>query len=68
MHVFNVMLKPAGAQSYVAAGRVELADPPADGAVIALDHEGRPVRGTVDRLFIPPGCEEHCIGTIFASA
>jgi hypothetical protein len=68
MPIFNVMLKPPGAQSYVAAGRIELADAPADGAAIALDYEGRAIRGTVDRLFIPPGCDEHCIGTIFASA
>jgi len=68
MQVFNIMLKPAGAAGYVAAGQIALDDPPVRGAGIAIEFEGRVLAGTVDELFIPPGCDEHCIATIFASA
>ena len=40
---------------------------PARGQAIEFAYGGRSVRGTVDALFIPPGCEENCIGTVFVS-
>jgi hypothetical protein len=68
MQIFNIMLKPAGAAGYVAAGQLALDDPPLRGASIAIEFEGRTLASRVDELFVPPGCDEHCIATIFASA
>ncbi len=64
---FAVMLRANGTARYVAAGHVPLTAAPACGQVIEFAHGGRPVRGTVDALVIPPGCEENCIGTVFVS-
>jgi hypothetical protein len=33
--------------------------------VIEVDCDGRKLRGFVEAIFIPPGCEENCIGTVF---
>jgi len=44
-----------------------LAGTPARGAEIAIEHAGRTVSATVDALFIPPGCEENCVGTVFVT-
>ena len=65
---FSVMLRPMGAASYASVGRRILGAMPARGGPITLTtFEGRLISGTVDELFIPPGCEEHCIGTFFVS-
>lgn len=64
---FTVMLRPKGTAGYAVAGRCVLATMPSRGQLISASHEGRLIRGTIDELFIPPGCEEHCIGTVFVS-
>jgi hypothetical protein len=64
---FAVMLRTKGSAGYVTAGHAALAAQPSRGETIELAHCGRSVRGTVDALFIPPGCEENCIGTLFVS-
>jgi hypothetical protein len=38
---------------------------PPRGALIEVDCDGRKLRGLVEAVFIPPGCEENCIGTMF---
>jgi hypothetical protein len=68
MQLFNIMLKPAGAAGYIAAARLTLDETPARGAEIVVELAGQIIRGTVEEIFIPPGCDEHCIATIFASA
>ena len=65
--IFTVMLRPRGAASYVEAGRLTFEGAPGRGAEIDIAIAGRAARGVIDEVFIPPGCEEHCIGTIFAS-
>jgi hypothetical protein len=30
-----------------------------------VNSDGRKLRGFVEAVFIPPGCEENCIGTVF---
>jgi hypothetical protein len=30
-----------------------------------VDCDGRKLSGLVEAIFIPPGCEENCIGTVF---
>ena len=68
MQLFNIMLKPAGAAGYVAAARLTLDEMPARGAEIVVELAGQIIRGTVEEIFVPPGCDEHCTATIFASA
>jgi hypothetical protein len=65
--VFAVMLRSHGAADYQPVGNRELETAPARGTAIAFDRDGRTVRGTVAAIFIPPGCEENCIGTVFVS-
>jgi hypothetical protein len=66
---FAVMLRPHGAAGYEAAGRCGLTAMPVRGASLALTtFDGRAIAGTVDEVFIPPGCDEHCTGTLFISA
>jgi hypothetical protein len=65
--IFAVMFRAKGTPGYVTAGHVALAAAPQRGAAIEFARDGRTVQGTVDALFIPPGCEENCIGTVFVS-
>jgi hypothetical protein len=65
--LFTIMVRASGAAAYVAASRCALEAAPARGEAINLTLEGRTIRGVVDELFIPPGCEEHCVGTVFVS-
>ncbi len=50
---------------YIKAGQhlIEHAPIPASEIDVALG--GRHIRGIVDQVYIPPGCDEHCIGTLF---
>jgi hypothetical protein len=38
---------------------------PPRGSIIEVTCDGRKLRGSVEAVFIPPGCEENCIGTVF---
>jgi hypothetical protein len=64
---FAIMLKPHGAVDYRPVGTTPLEPAPQRDASIAFDCDGRRVHGTVDAVFIPPGCEENCVGTVFVS-
>lgn len=63
--IFNILLMSAGSGHYAKAGQTALPAPPRPGEAIAIDLEGRQIRGIVDQVYIPPGCDEHCIGTLF---
>ena len=66
---FAVMLRPQGATGYAAVGRCALKAMPVRGATLALaTFDGHAIEGMVDEVFIPPGCDEHCTGTLFISA
>jgi hypothetical protein len=60
------MLRQGGAAGYVAAGHATL-PPPAPGRVVEIRWRGETRTLRIDQVFIPPGCEENCIGTVFAS-
>jgi hypothetical protein len=62
---YHIMLRAGGAADFRRAGSVWLAAQPQRGTVIEVDYEGRRLRGFVEAVFIPPGCEENCIGTVF---
>ena len=64
---FTLMLRARGEADFKRAGAAPLAGVPVQGTVIEIALEGRAIRGIVDALFIPPGCEENCIGTVFIS-
>ncbi|HUB96842.1 MAG TPA: hypothetical protein VL993_13050 [Stellaceae bacterium] len=64
---FAIMLKSKGTADYKAVGHVLLEAPPRRGDPFVFDLDGRAVRGTVEAIFIPPGCEEACKGTMFVS-
>ena len=62
---YHIMLRANGAADFRRAGSVRLETQPPRGAVIEVNWEARALRGTVEAVFIPPGCEENCIGTLF---
>jgi|KBSMisStaDraftv2_1062788.scaffolds.fasta_scaffold2886552_2 hypothetical protein len=62
---YHIMLRANGAADFRRAGSVRLEAQPPRGSVIEVDCEGRTLRGFVEAVFIPPGCEENCIGTVF---
>ena len=62
---YHIMLRPTGAADFRRAGSVRLATQPPQGALLEVEEGGCRRRGIVEAVFIPPGCEENCIGTIF---
>lgn len=62
---YHIMLRASGAADFRRAGSVRLAAQPPRGSVIEVTSDGRRLRGVVEAVFIPPGCEENCIGTVF---
>jgi hypothetical protein len=64
---YSIFLRSRGALDYTPAGHLPLATAPSRGGVIAFERDGNAVCGTVDEVFVPPGCEENCIATLFVS-
>jgi hypothetical protein len=64
---FAIMLKPKGAVTYAPSGHCTLTLAPSRGQIADFELEGHMTRGVIDEVFIPPGCEENCIGTVFVT-
>jgi hypothetical protein len=62
---FNLLVMAKGGGHYRRAGQSSVPQEPRPGAEIVFELEGRTIRGLVDQVHVPPGCEEHCIGTVF---
>ena len=62
---YHIMLRAKDAADFWRAGSVRLEAQPPQGAAIEVEYDGRKLRGVVEAIFIPPGCEENCIGTLF---
>ena len=62
---YHIMLRARGDADYRRAGSVRLATLPPPGSLFEADCDGRKLCGIVEAVFIPPGCEENCIGTVF---
>ncbi|HEX4191531.1 MAG TPA: hypothetical protein VHY80_00475, partial [Stellaceae bacterium] len=62
---YHIMLRARDAVDFRRAGSVRLAIQPPRGTVIEVECDGRTLRGSVEAIFIPPGCEENCVGTVF---
>jgi hypothetical protein len=64
---YQILVRTSGAADFQRVGPARLAALPVRGAVIEVDCDGRKLRGVIDAIFIPPGCEENCVGTVFLS-
>jgi hypothetical protein len=62
---YHIMLRARDEVDFRRAGSVRLAAQPPRGTVIEVECDSRKLRGFVEAIFIPPGCEENCIGTVF---
>jgi hypothetical protein len=62
---YHIMLRARDAADFRRVGSVRLETQPPRGTVIEVECDGRKLRGFVEAIFIPPGCEENCIGTVF---
>ena len=63
---YNILLRRTGTAHYAKAGRKVFETAPLPAAKIDIDCDGSVVRGLVAHVYTPPGCDEHCIGTLFA--
>ncbi|HLI23113.1 MAG TPA: hypothetical protein VKV32_18460 [Stellaceae bacterium] len=64
---YQILFRASGEADFKRAGAARLAAEPVRGATIEVDCDGRKLRGIVDAIFIPPGCDENCVGTVFLS-
>ena len=64
---YQILFRAAGDADFKRAGAARLGAQPRRGTMIEVDCGGRKLRGVVDAIFIPPGCEENCVGTVFLS-
>jgi hypothetical protein len=62
---YHIMLRSRDAADFRRAGSVRLEAQPPRGSIMEVSCEGRRLRGFVEAVFIPPGCEENCVGTVF---
>jgi hypothetical protein len=63
---YHILFKAAGSAHYAKAGSHAASGPIKPGMDIEVEFDGRRRHGIIDQVFIPPGCDEHCIGNIFA--
>jgi hypothetical protein len=62
---FNLLLMAKGTRHYANAGQKTLAEEPRSGMAMAVDLDRGTISGVVEQVHVPPGCDEHCIGTLF---
>jgi hypothetical protein len=64
----KLMLREKGAADYRPCGLIEMPALPPRGAVVGIARAEGLLDAVVEAVFIPPGCEEHCIATVFVAA
>ncbi|HEX3970309.1 MAG TPA: hypothetical protein VHX19_03245 [Stellaceae bacterium] len=64
---YHIMLRVRDAVDFRRAGSLRFETQPPLGTVIEVECDGRKLRGSVEAILIPPGCEENCVGTVFLS-
>ncbi len=62
---YHLMLRARDAADFRRAGSLQFATVPPRGAIIELDRDGGKLHAVIEAIFIPPGCDENCVGTIF---
>lgn len=63
--VFNLLVRTKASAHYQKAGQRRLDTAPIEGATLTLACDGQSIAGVIEQIYVPPGCDEHCIGTIF---
>jgi hypothetical protein len=62
---YNILVMPKGSLHYVTAGRKTMPEAANPNTEIDVVLAGRAIRGVIAQIYTPPGCDEHCIGTLF---
>jgi hypothetical protein len=62
---YNLLVMAKGSGHYVKAGQQVMHRVPARETEIDVALDGRAIHGFIDQVYTPPGCDEHCIGTLF---
>ena len=62
---YNILLKRTGTAHYAKAGQKLMEAEPPVAATIEIKCGDAVIFGVVDQVYTPPGCDEHCIGTLF---
>jgi len=62
---YNILVMPKGSSHYVAAGQKTMPKAVNPDTEIDLAFDGRAIRAVIAQIYTPPGCDEHCIGTLF---
>ena len=62
---YNILVMAKGSAHYAKVGQKTLGAAPRASASIELEVGGKTVRGIIAQIYTPPGCDEHCIGTLF---
>ena len=62
---YNLLVMAKGSSHYVKAGQQVMHRVPTPDTAIDVMLDGRAIRGVIDQVYTPPGCDEHCIGTLF---
>jgi hypothetical protein len=62
---YNLLVMAKGGSHYVKAGQKLMSGAPGHEAEIDLALDGRAIHGVIAQVYTPPGCDEHCIGTLF---
>lgn len=64
---YQILFRAAGEADFKRAGAAYIPAPPERGMAIDVVCGDRKLRGVVEAIIIPPGCEENCVGTVFLS-
>lgn len=62
---YNILAMAKGTASYAKAGQKTLATAPQATTAIEFEFGDKTIRGVIAQVYTPPGCDEHCIGTLF---
>jgi hypothetical protein len=62
---YNLLVMAKDSGHYVKAGQQIMHWVPTPDTAIDVTLDGRAIRGVIDQVYTPPGCDEHCIGTLF---
>jgi hypothetical protein len=62
---YNLLVMAKRGSHYVKAGQKVMSSAPGHATEIDLALDGRAIHGIIAQVYTPPGCDEHCIGTLF---
>ncbi len=62
---YHILVMQMGSGHYVMAGQKTMPEAAIPDTEIDVAFAGRAFRGVIAQVYTPPGCDEHCIGTLF---